>query len=104
MLELMTNLCTVPEVLKQVVALVLDASGDVIYFIVAPSNVHTTTYESSSVEYTVRIPTAEEVAQIEHEVQAWSYIVELIVGCVRSIFTIFTLIAIVMIGILSAIA
>ena len=78
-----TNLRAIPKIIQVVVIQVLQCSGNLVHVIIAPSNVCATAYESSHVEDAVRIPATEQVGEVEHEVQAWSYIIELVVVGIR---------------------
>ena len=54
-----------------------------INLVVIECDVSTTTEECSHVEHTVGVPAAEQVRQVEHEVQTGSYILEFVVVGVR---------------------
>ena len=90
-LELQIDTCTtewtylgaIPKIFEVVVVQVFEGLGDVIDLVVAPSDVGATTNECGYIEHTVRVPTAKEVGEVEHEVHTWSYILELIVCRVR---------------------
>src|SRR5574344_241282 len=78
-----TNFCTVPEIFQQVSALVAYRLGDIVHLAVVECDIGTATEECAYVEHTVRVPAAEQVGQVEHEVKTRSYIFVFVVVGIR---------------------
>ena len=78
-----TNLCAIPDIIKIIGIKRLERFGNHICIVIAPGNVSTTTNKSRQVEHTVGVPTTEQIAQIEHQVNTGSHILILVVVGVR---------------------